>query len=181
MSVSCLARSSESVQHRHPFVSGIRSPSISENPFESMSAASTFTSPMSFTMTAARMPSSFARMWFKSVVLPAPKYPVSRMILIGFSSAMKRSYLCGSSVCFRLLYSKGAWFAPCMDETSRNRTKAVAFAQRLHLPRRRFYACDTMQGRHMNRCWPREVFLARPRCAPAHFPFAVCRRRYLCP
>ena len=72
MDVSCCARSEASVQQMQPLLMGMRL-SVAERPPFLMRLASTLISPMSFTMTAARMPSSLARMWLRSVVLPAPR------------------------------------------------------------------------------------------------------------
>ena len=72
MPPSCFARSSESVQQMQPFVSGMRL-SVWLRPPSLMRLASTLTSPMSFTITAAWMPWSFARMLLRMVVLPAPR------------------------------------------------------------------------------------------------------------
>jgi hypothetical protein len=71
------SKSSRRVQQMHPFdistsFSSVRS-SAAPPPFTS--AASMFTSLMSFTMTATRRPSRFVRTWFRSVVFPAPRKP----------------------------------------------------------------------------------------------------------
>ena len=69
-------RSSRSVQQIQPLVSSTSFSSVrSRCPCPAMSAASMLTSLMSLTITATRLPSRFARMWFSSVVFPAPRKP----------------------------------------------------------------------------------------------------------
>mmetsp|Transcript_95376 Transcript_95376/g.269943 ORF Transcript_95376/g.269943 Transcript_95376/m.269943 type:complete len:386 (+) Transcript_95376:442-1599(+) len=79
------SRSSRSVQQMQPFDSSTSFSSLRRMRDSCTSAASMFTSAMSFTITATRKPSRFPRMCFSSVVFPAPSIPL--MTVTGSFSA----------------------------------------------------------------------------------------------
>ena len=71
-------KSSATVQHRHPFGSSTMSSLVQPFiPQPSMKEPSKPMSPNSLTSTASRRPSAFSRRWRTSVVLPAPRKPVT--------------------------------------------------------------------------------------------------------
>ena len=71
-------KSSATVQHRHPFGSSTMSSLVQPFiPQPSMKEPSKPMSPNSLTSTASRRPSAFSKRWRTSVVLPAPRKPVT--------------------------------------------------------------------------------------------------------